>query len=71
MLPPLVAFEKFSAVGGSALVLFAGGPAWFFHLAVPVSALADLEEIAITLVLPQRQANVHSFWHVRHAQRHV
>jgi CDP-diacylglycerol--glycerol-3-phosphate 3-phosphatidyltransferase len=84
VLPPLVAFWKFSAfasyhtwgaklaalvVGGSAIILFAGGPPWLFHLAVPVSVLAALEEIAITLVLPERQANVHSFWHVRKVQK--
>jgi len=84
VLPPLVARWKFSAfasyhtwgaklaalvVGGSAIVLFAGGPAWLFHLAVPVSVLAALDEIAITLVIPKRQANVPSFWHVRKAQR--
>jgi CDP-diacylglycerol--glycerol-3-phosphate 3-phosphatidyltransferase len=86
VLPPLVAFWKFATfasyhtwgaklaalvVGGSAIVLFAGGPVWLFHLAVPVSVLAGLEEIAITLVLPERQTNIHSFWHVRQAQRHV
>jgi phosphatidylglycerophosphate synthase len=86
VLPPLVAFWKFSTfasyhtwgaklaalvVGGSAIVLFAGGPPWLFHLAVPVSVLAALEEIAITLVLPERQDNVHSFWHVKQAQRRV
>ena len=84
VLPPLVARWKFSAfasyhtwgaklaalvVGGSAIVLFAGGPAWLFHLAVPVSVLAALDEIAITLVIPKRQANVPSFWHARKAQR--
>jgi CDP-diacylglycerol--glycerol-3-phosphate 3-phosphatidyltransferase len=82
VLPPLVAFGKFHrvtsyhtwgvklaalAVGGSAMVLFAGGPAWLFHLAVPVSVLAAVEEIAITLVLREPQANVRSLWHVRHA----
>jgi CDP-diacylglycerol--glycerol-3-phosphate 3-phosphatidyltransferase len=84
VLPPLVAFGKFHgmtsyhtwgvklaalAVGGSAMVLFAGGPPWLFHLAVPVSVLAAVEEIAITLVLREPQANVHSLWHVRHAIR--
>jgi CDP-diacylglycerol--glycerol-3-phosphate 3-phosphatidyltransferase len=84
VLPPLVAFGKFHGVtsyhtwgvklaalvvGGSAMVLFAGGPAWLFHLAVPVSVLAALEEIAITLVLREPQANVRSLWYVRHAIR--
>jgi hypothetical protein len=56
-------------VGSSAMVLFAGGPAWLFHLAVPVSVLAAVEEIVITLVLREPQANVRSLWHVRHALR--
>ena len=37
-------------VGGTAIMLFAGAPAWLFHLAVPVSVLAAVEEIAITFV---------------------
>ena len=83
--PPLVALGKFAAltsyhtwgaklaalsVGGSAILLFAGGPAWLFHLAIPLSVLAALEEIAITLVLPERRMNVRSFWHVRRGPRH-
>lgn len=82
--PPLVAFGKFRtitsyhtwgaklaalSVGGSAMLLFAGGPAWPFHLALPLCVLAALEEIAITLVLPERQTNVRSLWHVRTASR--
>jgi CDP-alcohol phosphatidyltransferase len=84
VLPPLIAFWKFStfasyhtwgvklaalAVGGSTIVLCAGAPPWLFHLAVPVSVLAALEEIAITLMLPERQINVPSFWHARKAYR--
>jgi CDP-diacylglycerol--glycerol-3-phosphate 3-phosphatidyltransferase len=84
VLPPLVALGKFHAltsyhtwgvkfaallVGGSAIMLFAGAPAWLFHLAVPVSVLAALEEIAITFVLPTPRANVQSLWHVMKTQR--
>ena len=84
VLPPLVALGKFHAltsyhtwcvklaallVGGSAIMLFAGAPAWLFHLAVPVSVLAAVEEIAITFVLPTPQNNVRSFWHVMKTQR--
>jgi phosphatidylglycerophosphate synthase len=84
VLPPLVAFGKFHGltsyhtwgvklaalvVGSSAMVLFAGGPAWLFHLAVPVSVLAAVEEIVITLVLREPQANVRSLWHIRQASR--
>jgi phosphatidylglycerophosphate synthase len=84
VLPPLVALGKFRAltsyhtwsvklaalmVGGSAIMLFAGAPAWLFHLAVPVSVLAAVEEIAITLMLPTPQANVRSLWHVMKTHR--
>jgi CDP-diacylglycerol--glycerol-3-phosphate 3-phosphatidyltransferase len=41
-----------------AFLLFAGGPAWTFRLAVAVLVLAELEEIAITAVLPEWRANV-------------
>jgi cardiolipin synthase len=56
---------KLSAVliGSTALLLFAGGPAWPFHIATPVLVLAELEEIAITAVLPKWRSNVPSFWH--------
>ncbi len=46
--------------GASALVVFAGGPALPFRLATPVLVLAELEEIAITAVLPAWHANVPS-----------
>jgi CDP-diacylglycerol--glycerol-3-phosphate 3-phosphatidyltransferase len=84
VLLPLVAFGKFHSVtsyhtwgvklaalvlDGSAMVLFATGPAWLFHLAVPVSILAAVEEIAITLTLREPHANVRSWWHVRKAHR--
>lgn len=56
---------KLSAVllGVSAPLLFAGGPAWPFRLSTVVLALAELEEIAITTVLPRWQANVPSLYH--------
>jgi len=51
---------KISAVllSAGALLLFAGGPAWPFRLAVAALVLAELEEIAITAVLPEWKANV-------------
>ncbi|NIR29621.1 MAG: CDP-alcohol phosphatidyltransferase [Gammaproteobacteria bacterium] len=49
--------------GSGLLVLFAGGPAWPFHAAVPVCVLAALEEVAITWMLPEPRANVPSLWH--------
>ncbi len=83
VLPPLVGLVKFRAltsyhtwgvklaalvVGGTAIMLFAGAPAWLFHLAVPVSVLAAVEEIAITCMLRKPQANVRSLWHVMKTQ---
>lgn len=78
VLPPVIAFCKFRQfasyhtfaaklaallVGGSGMLLLAGGPAWVFRLATPVSVIAACEEVAITLVLTQRRANVRSLWH--------
>jgi len=58
---------KLSAVvvGGSALALFAGGPAWPFRIATWVLVVAELEEIAITTILPEWHANVPSIVHAR------
>lgn len=50
-------------LGASAVVLIAGGPAWPFHIAVAVVVLADVEEVAITALLPRDRANVPSLWH--------
>lgn len=50
-------------VGGSALLLFAGGPAWPFHVAVVVLALEAAEELAITALLPRWRADVPTLWH--------
>jgi cardiolipin synthase len=48
------------AGGVSALVVFAGGPALPFRMATALFAVAELEEIAITAVLPEWRANVRS-----------
>jgi CDP-diacylglycerol--glycerol-3-phosphate 3-phosphatidyltransferase len=58
---------KLSAVlmGASALVLFAGGTALPFRVATWVLVLAELEEIAITAILPRWRANVPSILHAR------
>jgi CDP-diacylglycerol--glycerol-3-phosphate 3-phosphatidyltransferase len=56
-------------IGPAALLLFAGGPAWPFHAATWVLALAELEEIAITTLLPEWRANVPSLWHARRLAR--
>src|SRR5712671_5994406 len=46
---------KLSAVlfAFAVVVLFAGGPGWVFRGVVPIIILTELEEIAITLLLPQ------------------
>ena len=45
--------------------MFAGGPALPFRLATAVLVLAELEEIAISAVLPAWHANVPSLAHAR------
>jgi phosphatidylglycerophosphate synthase len=47
----------------SAVVLVAGGPSWPFRVAVAVVVVADVEEIAITLLLPRWRASVPTVWH--------
>jgi cardiolipin synthase len=47
-------------LGAYAIVLFARGPMLPFRVAVCVLVLAELEEIAISLVLPAPRANVRS-----------
>jgi phosphatidylglycerophosphate synthase len=62
---------KLSAVvvGASAMVLFAGGPALPFRIATCILVLAELEEIAITTLLPEWRANVPSLLHARRLLR--
>lgn len=40
-------------IGGGVLLLFAGGPFWPVRIAAAVLVAAELEELAITLVLPR------------------
>jgi CDP-diacylglycerol--glycerol-3-phosphate 3-phosphatidyltransferase len=47
-------------IGASAIVLFARGPVLPFQLSVAVLVIAEIEEIAITLVLPRPHSNVRS-----------
>jgi CDP-diacylglycerol--glycerol-3-phosphate 3-phosphatidyltransferase len=58
---------KLSAVvvGASALVLFGGGPPLPFRIATWVLVLAELEETAITTILPEWRTNVPSILHAR------
>ena len=79
VLPPIIGYCKFRtgtsyhtraaklaafSLGSSVLLLFAGWPPYLFRLATPVIVYAALEEIAITLVLPESQSNVRSIWHI-------
>jgi cardiolipin synthase len=50
-------------VGAASFVMFAGGPSWPLQLAAAVLVLAELEEIAITAVLPRWTANVPTLAH--------
>lgn len=56
-------------VGPSALLLFLGGPAEPFRVATCVLVLAELEEIAITTLLPEWRANVPSLLHAQRLLR--
>lgn len=56
-------------IGPSALLLFLGGPPEPFRVATIVLVLAELEEIAITTLLPEWRANVPSLLHARRLLR--
>lgn len=56
-------------VGPSALLLFAGGPPEPFRIAACILVLAELEEIAITTLLPEWRPNVPSILHARRLLR--
>ena len=47
-------------VGASVVIMFAHGPTLPFRIAVGVLVLAELEEIAITLALPEARSNIRS-----------
>ena len=51
------------ALGAATVLVFAAGWAWPFRLAALVLVAAELEEIAITAVLPEWRANVRSLVH--------
>jgi cardiolipin synthase len=48
-------------LGASVILLFAHGPTLPFRFAVAVLVIAELEEIAITAILPAPRSNVRSF----------
>jgi PAS domain S-box-containing protein len=49
--------------GVGVLLVFVGGPRWFFELAVPILVFAGIEEVAITTLLVEWQSNVPTLWH--------
>ena len=62
---------KLSAVvvGASTMALFAGGSPLPFRIATWILVVAELEEIAITTILPEWRANVPSVLHARRVLR--
>lgn len=65
----LTSYHTWAAKGTSVLMgigmllLFAGGPAWPFHLAVVALVYEAIEEIGITLVLREWKSDVPTLWH--------
>jgi len=57
------------AMGATALLLFLDGPPQPFRIATWILVLAELEEIAITTVLPEWHSNVPSLLHARRLLR--
>lgn len=51
------------------LVLFLGGPPWLLRVAAPVSVLAALEQMAISLMLPAPRSDVRSLVHLARERR--
>lgn len=77
LLPAIVGFTKFgrftsyhtwgvklaaAAMGVTLYLLFLGGPAWPFRIAAIICILSALEEVALTLILPEPKSNVRSIW---------
>ena len=77
-LPPLLHLYKFRTPTGyhtwsaklavflmssGVILLFVGWSGRLFHLATWLCMCATLEQIAMTLVLPQSRCNIPSFWH--------
>jgi len=79
LLPAIAGFIKFgcftsyhtwavklaaAAMGATLYVLFLGGPAWPFRVAAVICILAAIEEMALTIILPEPESNVRSIWNV-------
>lgn len=58
-----------ASVGVSLFILFLLGPVWPLRIAAFVSLGAALEEIVITLLLPEPESNVRSLWNVLKKRR--
>ena len=50
-------------------LLFLGGPPWPFRIAAIICMLAAVEEIIITLLLPEPESNLRSVWDVLKRKR--
>lgn len=50
------------------LAVFFGGWAWPLQLTMAAAVLVNLEELAITMALPESRVDVRSFWLVRRAE---
>lgn len=53
-----------ASMGLTLYVLFLGGPTWPFQLAAVICIIAAIEEITITLLLPEPESNLRSVWDV-------
>ena len=49
--------------GISGMWLFAGGPTWPFHLAVPFCVMAAAEQVLITVFCKEPHSNTPTLWH--------
>lgn len=52
------------SMGLTLYVMFLGGPVWPFQVAAVICILAAIEEIIITLLLPEPESNLRSVWDV-------
>jgi len=62
---------SFALFGAAVLVFFSGGPSSLVRWIIPVVMLTAIEEIAITLTLPELVSNVPSLWHARRVSRRL
>jgi CDP-diacylglycerol--glycerol-3-phosphate 3-phosphatidyltransferase len=53
-----------ASMGLTLYILFLNGSAWPFRIAAIICILAAIEEIVITLLLPEPESNLRSVWDV-------